>query len=192
MTSLEVASSYGLRQWRWMSAADIHQGPAGSERLRGLAPGSLCVPHLSALACRTRAVRRYRPVPSLSGLLPALTCASRIRLPSASPACCDRPEVESFHLHPVGWRLVAHRADRPHLRLPPARQPDQPAHRGDRRRHAAALDDGHTMPSTCRPTTPRWSPHSPCDRDQVWSSIVAVGAFRCTDLMPFLALAFVS
>lgn len=38
----------------------------------------------SELACRTRAVWQYRPVPSLSGLLSTLTGASRIRLP---PAC---------------------------------------------------------------------------------------------------------
>ncbi len=59
-------------------------------------------------ACRTRVVWRCRPVTALSGLLPTLSCASRVRLPSASLACCDRPAVESFHLHPVVWRLVAH------------------------------------------------------------------------------------
>ena len=64
----------------------------------------------SRLACRTRAVWQCRPVPSLSGLLPTLPCASRVRLPSASPACCDRPKVESFHPHPVhgaSWRTPA-------------------------------------------------------------------------------------
>ena len=48
------------------------------------------------LACRTRAVWWCRPVPSLSGLLPALPGTSRVRLPSASPACCDRPAVGPY------------------------------------------------------------------------------------------------
>ena len=59
------------------------------------------------LACRTRAVWQCRPVPSLSGLLATLPCASRVRLPSASPDCCDRPEAGSFHparLHGASWR----------------------------------------------------------------------------------------
>jgi hypothetical protein len=43
-----------------------------------------------------------------------------------------------------------------------------------------------------RRTTPPWSPRSPCECDQVWSSIVAVDALRCTDLIPFSALALVS
>ncbi len=62
----------------------------------------------SRFACRARAVWACRPASSLSGLLPTLPCTSRIRLPSASPACCDRPEAGSFHPHPVSWRLVAH------------------------------------------------------------------------------------
>ena len=39
---------------------------------------------------------------------PTRPCASRVRLPPASAACCDRPQVGPFH-HPVVWRLVAHR-----------------------------------------------------------------------------------
>jgi len=75
--------------------------------LRGFSHWFTCVTPFR-LACRTRVVWRCRPVPSLSGLLPTLTCSSRVRLPSASLACCDRLVVESFHLHPVIWRLVAH------------------------------------------------------------------------------------
>jgi hypothetical protein len=45
------------------------------------------------LACRTRAVWWCRPVPSLSGLLPARRCTSSHGLPSATPTCCDRPAV---------------------------------------------------------------------------------------------------
>ena len=62
----------------------------------------------SRFACRARTVWECRPASSLSGLLPTLPCTSRIRLPSASPACCDRPEAGPFHPHPVSWRLVAH------------------------------------------------------------------------------------
>jgi len=63
------------------------------------------------LACRARAVWQYQLVPSLSGLLATLPCASRVRLPSASPTCCDRPEAVSFHHRTVTWRLVAHAGD---------------------------------------------------------------------------------
>ena len=40
---------------------------------------------------------------------PTQPCASRIRLPPASPGCCDSPEAEPFHLRSDSWRLVAHR-----------------------------------------------------------------------------------
>jgi len=49
----------------------------------------------SRLACRTRPIWQCWTVPSLSGLLSACTCISRLRLPPASPICCDRPEVGS-------------------------------------------------------------------------------------------------
>ena len=68
----------------------------------------------SRLARRARTVWQYRPVPSLSGLLPALPGVSRIRLPPASPGRCDRPAVESSHLHsitaPRGARVLSHHA----------------------------------------------------------------------------------
>ena len=63
----------------------------------------------SRLACRTRTVWQYQHVPALSGLLPTLPGVSRIRLPSASPGCCDSPAVEVFHPHPVmraSWRTI--------------------------------------------------------------------------------------
>ncbi|WP_327048832.1 immunity 53 family protein [Microbispora sp. NBC_01189] len=53
------------------------------------------------------------PAPALSGLLPTLPGTSRIRLPSAPPACCDRPEAEVFHLHSINKRLTAHTLDNP-------------------------------------------------------------------------------
>jgi len=39
---------------------------------------------------------------------PAIPRVPAFRLPSASPASCDWPAVESFHLHSVMQRLVAH------------------------------------------------------------------------------------
>ena len=39
---------------------------------------------------------------------PALPGASRIRLPSASPPCCDRTEAKVSHLHSNRQRLTAH------------------------------------------------------------------------------------
>jgi hypothetical protein len=61
----------------------------------------------SRLACRTQAVWQYRPVPSLSGLLPPAPCASRTRLPPASTTRCDRPPLD-LSFHSVNRRLVAH------------------------------------------------------------------------------------
>src|SRR6478609_87147 len=62
----------------------------------------------SDLAGRTRIVWSCRHVPPLSGLLPALPGVPRIGLPPASARRCDGLLVESFHLHMVKWRLVAH------------------------------------------------------------------------------------
>jgi hypothetical protein len=45
------------------------------------------------LACRTRTVWQYRPVPALSGPLPTLPRTPGVRLPSASPIRCDGPAV---------------------------------------------------------------------------------------------------
>src|SRR5260370_1430121 len=64
----------------------------------------------SDLASRTRAVWQYRPVPTLSRLLPALPGDPRIRLPPASPGRCDDPAAEPFHLRTNTQRLVAHPA----------------------------------------------------------------------------------
>jgi hypothetical protein len=61
----------------------------------------------SRLACRTQAVWRYRPVPSLSGLLPPAPCASKARLPPASTTRCDGPPLD-LSSHSINRRLVAH------------------------------------------------------------------------------------
>src|SRR5215212_11934642 len=61
----------------------------------------------SRLACRTRAVWQCRPVPSLSGLLPPVPCASRTGLPPASTTRCDGPPLD-LSFHSVIRRLVAH------------------------------------------------------------------------------------
>jgi hypothetical protein len=45
--------------------------------------------------------------PVVVGAAPTLPCASRVRLPPASPGRCDSPEV-GLPSHPVKWRLVAH------------------------------------------------------------------------------------
>ncbi|PKV76451.1 hypothetical protein ATK86_7374 [Nocardia fluminea] len=49
-------------------------------------------------AHRTRTIRRYWHVPTLSGLLSALPGVSRIRLPSATAMCCDTITSESFRV----------------------------------------------------------------------------------------------
>ena len=49
------------------------------------------------LASRAQVVWQYQPVPALSGLLAALPCTSRFRLPSASNGPLRRTEGGSFH-----------------------------------------------------------------------------------------------
>jgi hypothetical protein len=61
---------------------------------------SSCLPDPGRLAVPTR--------PVVVGAAPTLPGASQARLPPASPACCDRPAVESLHLHSVKRNLVAH------------------------------------------------------------------------------------
>jgi len=94
-------------------ATAVHCIPAHIRQVRGrynaygaLHAGSSRTP--SGLACRTRAVWQCRRVPSLSGLLPALTGVPRIGLPPASSGCCDSLTVKSFHLHSVTQNFVAH------------------------------------------------------------------------------------
>ena len=62
----------------------------------------------SDLARRTRIVWSCRHVPPLSGLLPTLSGVPGNGLPPGSANRCDGSPVESFHLHMVKWRLVAH------------------------------------------------------------------------------------
>ena len=77
-----------------------------------------CLPDPGRLAVLAR--------PGVVRAAPALPCASRFRLPSASPACCDRSVAEPFHLRPVSWRLVAHRVAGPQLARPLDRSAARP------------------------------------------------------------------
>jgi hypothetical protein len=58
-------------------------------------------------ARRTQAIWQYRPAPALSGPLATLPGATRIRLPSASPPCCDRTAAKVSHLHSNQQHLTA-------------------------------------------------------------------------------------
>ena len=60
------------------------------------------------LASRAQAVWQYRPVPSLSGLLPPSPASPGSGCPQLQPACCDSPAVKVSHPHPNPQRLVAH------------------------------------------------------------------------------------
>jgi len=62
----------------------------------------------SDLACRTRAIWRYWPVPSLSGLLPLSPAPPGSSCPQLHIACCDRRSVRVSHPDTVQWRLMAH------------------------------------------------------------------------------------
>src|SRR5262249_6095130 len=50
---------------------------------------------------------QYWPAPALSGPLATQSGATRIRLPPASPPCCDRTEAKVSHLHSNRQRLTA-------------------------------------------------------------------------------------
>jgi hypothetical protein len=62
------------------------------------------------LASRTRTVWQYQHVPALSGLLPTLTGAPRIRLPPASIRPLRRPKRKGLPPLSTIRRLVAHTA----------------------------------------------------------------------------------
>ena len=93
----------------WLRATDrpVSTRFEPAPRLRDFNHWFTCVAP-SDLAGRTRIVWSCRYVPPLSGLLPALAGVPRIGLPPASARRCDGLPVESFHLHMVKWRLVAH------------------------------------------------------------------------------------
>ena len=88
----------------------LHPGPYPPGLSRALdygasATGSLAL-RTSGLASRTRTVWQYQPVPTLSGLLPALPGVPRIRLPPASTGRCDDPKGKVFHLHSTYVRSI--------------------------------------------------------------------------------------
>jgi hypothetical protein len=87
--------------------AHIHQVGAGSDRLRGFNHWFLAYTFPSCLPSPGRLVVPTRPV--VVRAAPALPGASREGLPSASPACCDRPTVGPFI--PPGHMALSWRAD---------------------------------------------------------------------------------
>src|SRR4051812_39649171 len=91
--------------------------PPGSSRrstVGGSTTGS-CIRTPVRLACQARAVWQYRPVLSLSGLLPPPSAPPEIDCPPASSGRCDDPKRKDSHLPAVMRRLVAHRIGRPDL-----------------------------------------------------------------------------
>ena len=92
--------------------AHIRQVGAGGNSLERRSDAGFSRPP-SRHACRTRTVWQFRCVPSLSGLLSTLTGVLRIRLPPASPGCCDSPAEKVLHLLSVRPRLVALQVSHP-------------------------------------------------------------------------------
>jgi hypothetical protein len=118
--------------------------PPGSSwrRIKGMSnAGSSRTPLRPAR--RTRTIWQYWPVPALSGLLTALTGATRIRLPSAPPSCCDRISGEGLSPPLETQRLTAHPRPPPRRGQPRPRSRRRPQgrpghvrprqHRADRR-----------------------------------------------------------
>ena len=101
----------------WACAADrpISTRLEPAERLRGFGHWFTFVPP-SRLACRTRVVWQYRPVPSLSGLLPPRPASPgsgcpQLRRPAAtdrrrSPLISARLNGASWRTHPALHRSV--------------------------------------------------------------------------------------
>jgi hypothetical protein len=87
--------------------AHIHQVGAGSDRLRGFDHWFLAYTFPSCLPSPGRLAVPTRPV--VVRAASALLGASRGGLPSASPACCDRPTVGPFI--PPGHEALSWRAD---------------------------------------------------------------------------------
>jgi hypothetical protein len=58
-------------------------------------------------ARRTRPIWQYWTRPGFVRAAPALSGTTRIRLPSATAACCDRPQAKVSHLHSDTQRLTA-------------------------------------------------------------------------------------
>src|SRR4030095_14724291 len=99
-----------------------------------------CLPDPGHLAVLTR--------PVVVGAAPTLPGASRVGLPPASTACCDRPQAEAFHLPPDTWSLVAHP-------LPPAGRPAPPGGRGRWQRCGSPAGAGRRRPDPgCARTPP--------------------------------------
>ena len=79
-------------------------------------PVHSCCTFPSRLPGPSRLAVPARPV--VVGAAPTRPCTSRVRLPPASAACCDRPKVGSFlppgHMAPRGarWRPRTHRGTR--------------------------------------------------------------------------------
>ncbi len=83
--------------------AHIHQIRAG-RALRDVNAGSSRTPLHHAR--RTHTIWQYWP--GLVRAAPTHPGTSRNRLPSASTPCCDRAQVQAFHLHSNRQRLTAH------------------------------------------------------------------------------------
>ena len=92
---------------------------------------------------------------------PTIPRIPAFRLPSASPASCDWPAVESFHLHSVMQRLVAH-CRKSHARIPDAWEARNCRQVGGARRGAgvspAAARIRRIVPAPMRYPRPRSSP----------------------------------
>jgi hypothetical protein len=115
----------------WSSQAHpTHLGALSSRttrvRIRAVHPGSIapgqpflaytcssCLPDPGRLAVPAR--------PGVVRAAPTLPCVSTVRLPSASPACCDRSAAGPFHPRPVvvAPRAVPTSARRRHSRWAP-------------------------------------------------------------------------
>ena len=103
--------------------------------------------------------------PGVVGAAPTLTCVPRLGLPPASKACCDRPTVESFHLHPVhgaSWRT---RTTRPNA----ATESRSRRHRGRSERHhgGASAVEVSSVPACLAPGSLLSTQRKPAGRRRI-------------------------
>jgi hypothetical protein len=120
-------------------------------------------------AHRARTIWQYWHVPASSGLLTPSPNITRIRLPSASPTCCDRPKAKVSHLR-SNLRVIM--AAQPPM---PMRQRSLGALRTGRCDHSRSNRESHVSLSTSHlsnrqdPTPFRGNPQSSAPRSRARS-----------------------
>ena len=154
-----AAYGFGVDPWLMPAVTHCTPGPYPPDLSRALLTGLQPLIHsryATGLASRTRAIWQYQRVPALSGLLPTLTGAPRIRLPPASIRPLRQPNGRVSHpsrQSSASWR-TQHRST--------ATQPEQCLQPNSSARHRGLLLETrgwtpiHRLWLRCRAAGPAW------------------------------------